>query len=119
MIAHTPHEPRLPRHVSLGKGVHADLQVARVAVGIAYAMFDELAKDNARFAALQRANPGKSTATLARRFVRRMAPLLLDEARATMAAMLKSHTNSELREQIYSALLRDATLRRGRGKGTR
>jgi hypothetical protein len=41
-------------------------------------------------------------------------PLYLDAARATLAQLLTTNIADTLKDQIHDALIRDATLRRGR-----
>jgi len=47
-------------------------------------------------------------------YVEKCWPLYLDAARATLAQLLTTALDDSLKDQIHDALIKDATLRRGR-----
>lgn len=101
-----------------GKTIHAHPLVLSTAQGIAQGMFEEFitrgSRGNVLFENMKRANPGLDSVGLQEKFVRRMAPLLLGEARTTLAQLLGQTTQKDLQERIHDALIRDNSLRRGR-----
>lgn len=94
---------------------HVHVQVKEVAVGLAHALFDELMSRNQIFHQFKEQHPGMTTKQMEEKFVLHLWPQLIDQARATMAGMLKSSAYSdEMKEDIMDSLVKDATLIRGR-----
>jgi len=89
-------------------GGHAHFQVADTAKALAAAAFEELAKDNARWAELKLEGISQED------FVQRCWGAFLPQARATLAQMLTRPINEILKEQIADALIKDNTLIYGR-----
>jgi hypothetical protein len=91
--------------------------VKETAENMASAVFEEsMSRDNSLFRQVRAAHPGKTTDQLRTIFVRRQAPYFVGEARATLAGMLELPLDPKLKETIFDALLKDAALRRGRGR---
>jgi hypothetical protein len=93
---------------------HAHKLVAETAVEMAHELYDIMMLDNEWFRCWQQQNPGASRRELELRFVRKNLPKLIPQARAMLARSLATTTDPALRETIYSALLLDNTLLRGR-----
>lgn len=100
--------------------LHADPLVLSTAQGIAEEMFVTFitagSKGNELYENMKVANPGRDNVWLQERFVRRMTPLLLNEARATLARLLGVTKEKDLQDKIHCALVRDSTLRMADGK---
>ena len=95
--------------------VHAHKLVLETARAMAASLFEDLAKDNARWAEFQATWPeGLTRAKAERMWVEGMAPKLLGEARDTLARLLNTNLAPDLKDQIADALILDNTLRRGR-----
>lgn len=88
--------------------------VAQTAKEMAGAMFEELMRDNGRFAAWKAVCPELTPGELQTRFIAQMWPLLIKSARATLAQMLATNISETLKAQISDALIKDASLKRGR-----
>lgn len=90
----------------------ADKMVAQVAREMATSVWEEaLSKDNDLYRGIRRANPHRSLEQCRVAFVRVLAPRLVGEARATLAAMLATGIDESLKLRIYDSLIRDASLR--------
>ena len=95
----------------------ADKKIAQVAKGMANEVFEEaMLKDNELFRDMKRCNPHRTTEQLRVAFVRVLSPRLVEQARATLAAMLRTNISEDLKSEIYDALIRDASLRKVRSK---
>lgn len=100
--------------------VHAHKLIAETAEAMASAVFEEaMGRDNELYRQIKAKNPDKSPDELRRIFVRYLAPRLAGDARATLAGMLQTSSDEELKAQIFDALLKDAALRRGRNRAER
>jgi hypothetical protein len=88
-----------------GKGAHAHKLVAKTAQEMAQEIYEK--------------NAGKSNDFYAQypdaqAYISSCWPLYLDAARATLAQLLTTNLDESLKSEIHDALIRDATLRRGR-----
>jgi hypothetical protein len=81
--------------------------VASTAKGMAECLYEELARDNTFF----KNNPDR------KKFVDLMYPILVEQARTTLAGMLGGTMDETLKEQIHDALVKDSTLPRKRNAG--
>jgi hypothetical protein len=88
-----------------GKGAHVHRLIAETAEGMAQEVYETWASRSNEFYAKY---PDRKA------YVRECWPLYIDAARATLAQMLGSNIDETLKKQIHEALIRDATLRRGR-----
>jgi hypothetical protein len=88
--------------------------VRDTAEAMAHELYDHMMHDNKWFKAWKRQNPGLGAKALEERFVARNLSTLLPQARATLAGMLASSLDPDMKEKIYEALTLDATLIRGR-----
>ena len=88
-----------------GKGAHAHKMVAETAKKMAEEVYESWASRSNEFYAEHR--------TL-EEYVKSCWPLYLDAARATLAQMLTTNMDDVLKDEIHDALIKDATLRRGR-----
>lgn len=88
-----------------GKGAHAHKLVAKTAKEMAEEVYEQNAGRSNDF---YEKYPDMSA------YVAECWPLYLDAARATLAQLLTTNMEESLKEQIHEALIKDATLRRGR-----
>lgn len=88
-----------------GKGAHAHKLVAQTAMEMAQEVYETWASRSDEF---YKEHRDRET------YVRQAWPLYLDAARTTLAKLLATNIEESLKEQIHEALIRDATLRRGR-----
>lgn len=93
---------------------HAHHLVHSTAVGMAHELYDTMMGDNEWYGQWKALNPGISPKGLEDRFVAKNLGLLVPQARAMLAHMLRTSVDDILKEQIYEALLLDNTLIRGR-----
>ena len=98
---------KLRRGIAKGQRVLAHELVAKTAEGLAFAVYEELMKDNVWWAAWQAAHPGLEGEDLQRAFVRRTAPGMTRQARATLAKMLSDPQYEPLHASISEALILD------------
>lgn len=96
-------------------GAHCHVEVKKVAEGMAQALFEELMLRNEIFAQFKAQHAGLTTKQMETKFVAHLWPQLIEQARATLAGMLKSPAFSDdAKEEIMDILVKDATLVRGR-----
>ena len=88
-----------------GKGAHAHKMIAETAQKMAEEVYESWASRSDEF---YKENRDLKT------YVSSCWPLYLDAARATLAQMLTTNVDDVLKVQIHDALVKDATLRRGR-----
>lgn len=88
-----------------GKGAHAHKLVAKTAMEMAQEIYEKNASRSDEFYAKY---PDREA------YVSSCWALYLDAARATLAQLLTTNMEESLKEEIHEALIRDATLRRGR-----
>lgn len=88
-----------------GKGAHAHKMVAETAQKMAEEVYESWASKSDEFY--------KEHSDL-KSYVASCWPLYMDAARATLAQLLTTNIADTLKDQIHDALIRDATLRRGR-----
>ena len=88
-----------------GKGSHAHKLVAKTAMEMAQEVYEKSAGRSNEF---YEKYPDREA------YVTSCWALYLDAARATLAQLLTTNMEESLKEQIYDALIKDATLRRGR-----
>lgn len=94
---------------------HCHVEVKAVAVGMAHALFDEMMSRNEVWHQFKEQHPDMTTAQMEEKFVAHLWPQMLDQARATLAGMLRSGAYSdEQKEEIMDILVKDASLIRGR-----
>lgn len=106
------------KSVRTGPGAtHAHKLVRETAIGMCGELYDTMMQDNEWYATWKRANPriADQPRQLFAAFLARNLPRVISQARATLASMLTTTTDPELRESIYEALCLDNTLLRGRG----
>lgn len=88
--------------------VQAHKLVFKTAVALAESVFEEaMSRDNALYRQIRASRPGKSVKFLRRVFVSALAPRLLGDARATLAAMLATPIDEALKLEIADALTLD------------
>jgi hypothetical protein len=88
-----------------GKGAHAHKLIAKTAMEMANEVYEKNAlRDNDFYAKY----PDREA------YVSSCWALYLDAARTTLAQLLTTNMEESLKEQIHDALIKDATLRRGR-----
>jgi len=87
-----------------GKGCHAHKLVAKTAQEMAAAVYERCAQNNEWFAE----NPSQD------RYVADAWPLFIEQARSTLAQLLRTTMDEGLKKEIYDALILDGSLRRGR-----
>jgi hypothetical protein len=90
--------------------------VAATAKEMAGALYEALMADDEAYADWQAMNPDVAKAKLQGRFIARTWPKLIEQARATLAKLLNTSLNDDLKDQIAKALILDNTLL-GRPKG--
>jgi hypothetical protein len=88
-----------------GKGAHAHKLVAKTAMEMAQEVYE---KNAGRSNAFYEKYPDREA------YVTSCWALYLDAARATLAQLLSTNIEETLKEQIHEALIKDASLRRGR-----
>lgn len=93
---------------------HAHWLVRNTAVEMAHELYDTLMADNEWYKTWKKQNPSLDRAELETRFVEKNLAGLLPQARATLAGMLRTTMDERLKEEIYQALILDATLVKGR-----
>lgn len=93
---------------------HTHWRVKETAVAMAHELYDHLMMSNVFYTAWKIRNPGMDAKQLEEEFVAKNLARLLPQARATLTQMLTTCQDDDLREEIYNALLLDATLVRGR-----
>jgi hypothetical protein len=96
---------------------HAHSMVLDTAKEMAFELYEHMMRDNEWYATLKRLNPGLTPKQLEARFVLRIGPTLVEQARATLAGLLATPIDEKTKESIMSALLLDNTLVRGRKSG--
>ena len=87
-----------------GKGAHAHKLVAQTAKEMSQEIYEKNAANNEFYAKYPNMDE----------YVSSCWPLYLDAARATLAQLLTTNIEESLKIQIHDALVKDATLRRGR-----
>jgi hypothetical protein len=88
-----------------GKGAHAHKLVAKTAMEMAQEVYEKNAGRSNEF---YEKYPDREA------YVSSCWALYLDAARATLTQLLTTNMDESLKDQIHEALVRDATLRRGR-----
>src|SRR3954467_12798807 len=98
-------------------------KVKDVAIEMAHVLYDTMMEDNEWYDLWKKRFPGMPGKALEAKFVAMNWPRLVGQARATLAGMLASpHYSDSMKEDIFDALTRDATLTHGRPRlepGTR
>jgi|SRR5262245_43718880 len=108
------HLPRVQSKSASRPSAHAHKLVHATAVAMAHELYDTMMHDNEWYRIWKLQNPELGAKELEERFVAKNLSRLLPQARATLAAMLRNPGNEHLKEEIYEALVLDATLIRGR-----
>lgn len=100
------------------KTKHAHKLVVETANEMAHELYDTMMQDDKWYTHWKTQYPGVSAKGLEYRFVQRNLPRLIEGARVVLAGMLAGPAPQVLKDQIYEALVLDATLKRGRQAGT-
>ena len=90
---------------SAGPGAHCHHLIASTAKEMAGSMYDDMALDNAFYAQCKRQGVTRG------KFIAKLWPTLLEQARSTLADMLTIGPDSPLKETISDALIKDKSLR--------
>lgn len=98
-------------------GQHCHYFIARTAQGMARELYEIAMRDNNIYKEWKAQCPELTPEILEDKFVLLLWPKLIEQARATLAKMLRTIDNDTLKNQIHDALVLDASLRRGRPKG--
>lgn len=98
---------------------YAHIQVAKVAKGIAEAIYEEAMRDNDVFAQHKRICPELTRELQRKLFIRLLLPHCLERARATLAGMLARDYPESLKSAIHDALIKDQGLRAYRNRSDR
>lgn len=93
---------------------HAHYLVRDTAMEMAHELYDTMMHDDVWYRMWKFQNPGLDPAQLEEAFVNKNMGILLPQARAVLARMLRDTKDPKLEEEIYEALTLDATLIRGR-----
>lgn len=96
------------------KSMSAHHLIVDTAKEMAGALYEDLAKDNVWYKQWRAAHPGMNEPRLQYRFIVAMRPKLIQQARTTLTKMLKGSYPQVLKDQIADALIKDASLVRGR-----
>ena len=106
----------------IGKGggrraLHAHEAVSVQAQELCLAAYEALMAENEIWEAWRQSHPGASRRGLEKAFMTAFTFRFVPAARAMMAARLQAPIDDAAKDAIYEALLLDATLMRGRGRG--
>lgn len=93
---------------------HVHVLIKQTAQGMAEALYEHMMQDNFWYLLYKDRHPGMSEDALRKLFIRKNWGGLVDQARSTLAGMLSGPQDSDLKEQIYDALILDNTLIRGK-----
>ena len=99
------------------KALHAHEAVFAQATELALSAYEALMAENDVWEAWRASHPGASRRGLEKAFLAAFTFRFVAAARAMMAARLTAPIDAGEKEAIYEALLLDATLTRGRGRG--
>lgn len=88
--------------------------VRRVAIEFAIELYEQLMRDNARWAKFKSQCPSLTPEKLQREWVRLCWPTMIGAARAKLAESLKSGLTPAQKDEIVTALILDQQLRPGR-----
>lgn len=105
------------RHQRQQRISHAHTLVAETAKDMAHTLFEKTMQDNSFYSAFVANNPGRTLGELESLYITRMWPVLVEQARATLAGMLRSGIDEGVKERIMEALVLDNSLVRGRRAG--
>jgi hypothetical protein len=97
--------------------MHVHKLIRKVAIEMAGTLYDEMMKgDNAMYAEWKDRFVDKTLKERERIFIEYVWPQLVQNGsvRATLARLLTTNIDESLKAEIHTALVRDATLRRGR-----
>lgn len=98
------------------KEVHCHKLVWATAVEMAGELYDLAMRDNRVYARWKAVCPELTPVVAEIKFIELLAPQMIADARTTLAGMLgRPDVPEKQKELIYDALIRDATLQRGRG----
>ena len=89
-------------------------RVRDIATEMGHVLYDHLMHEDDFYKEWIRQTPGLTAKEREAYFVHRNLSRLIPQARATLTTMMIETTDDALREDIYDALLLDATLVRGR-----
>ncbi len=96
---------------------HAHSLVAETAQTMAHELFEKTMQDNGFYSEFLKNNPGRTLGELERMYTAKMWPVLVEQARATLAGMLAKPIDEDAKERIMEALVLDNSLVRGRKAG--
>ena len=97
--------------------LHAHEAVFRQAEELCMSAYEALMEDDTLWSRWRNTHPGFSPRHLELAFMKKFTFRFVPAARAMMAARLQAPLDDGTKEAIYEALLLDATLVRGRGRG--
>ena len=99
-----------------GKGPdqHCHPMLRATAIEMAGELYDIMMKNNQQFAEWKRMHPELTFTQLEARFLELKWPELIEDARATLARLLRTNIPEDLKTQIFDALVKDQGLRRAR-----
>lgn len=109
-------EKLLSPYAARKRAKYAHPLVAQTAHEMAGSLFEDLMQDNTAYKDWKAQCPDLTPEELEARFIALTAPRLLEQARATLAKLLATSMNEDLKELIYDALVLDNTIM-GRSKG--
>ena len=102
-----------PKQISKGKGPgqHCHKLIRATAIEMAGALYDMLMQNNEQWAEWKALNPGLNTTQLEIKFIEGKWGELIEDARATLGAMLAQNVPEELKQTVFDALVADNALR--------
>lgn len=119
-MARGPLRARIPARDGALMPVAAHRLVLVTAREMAGELYETMMSDNEWYSRWREANPGLGSRALEARFIAKNLAQLFPQARAALAASLRSPNLSEAdKEVIMEALVLDSTLRQGRGPRVR
>lgn len=108
---------QMTREAKVGKGPdqHCHPLIRATAIEMAGDLYDLMMKNNGQWEEWKKINPELSTlAQYEIRFLELKWPELIEDARTTLARMLKTNCGEELKSAIHDALVKDNALRMAR-----
>lgn len=94
--------------------VHCHKLIRATAIEMAGELYDQVMKDNKIYEYWKTICPDLTPTLSEILFIEKMWPHLIGQARATLAKMLTTNISEDLKQTVYDALCKDATLKRGR-----
>lgn len=100
-------------------GAHVHFLIAGVAQGMAHEVYAELMQRNDWYSLWKAEFPDLNSKQLEERWVSRNWGKFIEGARATLAGMLAQPLDEVQKQDILDALIKDASLKKGRREGLR